>query len=119
METNTGSIIARVVYGDTAFLLTGDSPKEVEQYLVRLDAEGLASNVLKAGHHGSRTSSGLAFLGFVGPEFGVFSRGCDNEYGHPHEEVRASFARFGIPTLDTCDDGRITFVSDGRKVVRK
>ena len=116
IETNTGSVIVRVVYGETNFMLTGDSPQNIEKYLVRLDAEELKANVLKVGHHGSKTSSAELFLGFVNPNFAVFSRGCDNNYGHPAPEIVALFERFEIPTLDTCKDGRITFVSDGRTV---
>ncbi|MDO8514542.1 MAG: MBL fold metallo-hydrolase [bacterium] len=119
VETNTGSIVTRIVYGDTAFMLTGDSPDEIENYLVTLDGEKLKSNVLKAGHHGSKTSSAPLFVGFVAPEYAVFSRGCNNSYGHPAPETVATFARFGIPTLDTCNEGTITFVSDGKTVVRK
>src|SRR3990167_9028134 len=119
VETDTGSIVARLVYGDTAFMLTGDAPQAIEEYLVSLDGSNLKSDVLKAGHHGSRTSSALSFVGYVAPSYAVFSRGCDNSYGHPHKEVVELLARFGIPTLDTCANGRVTFVSDGKTVVRK
>lgn len=119
VETNLGSIVGRLTFGDTSFLLTGDSPDEIEKYLVLLDAEGLKSNVLKAGHHGSRTSSSLQFVGFVSPEYAVFSRGCDNSYGHPHDEPVAVFARLGVETFDTCEDGAVTFVSDGTTVRRQ
>ena len=119
VETNTGSIVARLVYGDTAFMLTGDAPQAIEEYLVSLDGSNLKSDVLKAGHHGSRTSSALSFVGYVAPSYAVFSRGCDNSYGHPHKEVVELLARFGIPTLDTCANGRVTFVSDGNTVFRK
>jgi competence protein ComEC len=119
IETNTGSVVARLVYGDTSFMLTGDSPKAIEEYLIRLDGDALESDVLKAGHHGSRTSSDISFLGFVSPEYGIYSRGCDNSYGHPHDEVKEVFARLGIPTLDTCEEGNITFVSDGKTVASK
>lgn len=119
IETNTGSIIARLVYGTTAFMLTGDSPKAIEEYLVRLDGKMLESEVLKVGHHGSRTSSALSFVGFVSPEYAIYSRGCDNSYGHPHDEVKETFAKLGVPTLDTCEEGRITFSSDGQTVVRR
>lgn len=118
IETNTGSIVARLVYGETSFLLTGDSPKAIEDYLVRLDGKALKANILKAGHHGSRTSSSISFVGFVGPEYALYSRGCDNTYGHPHDEVKETFAKLGIPTLDTCEEGTITFVSDGQTVTR-
>lgn len=119
LETNTGSVITRLVYGETAFMLTGDSPQSIEKYLVQLSGEALASNVLKVGHHGSKTSSHESFVGFVNPEYAVYSRGCDNSYGHPHADVRALFARFEIETLDTCEEGTITFVSDGRSVLRR
>jgi len=117
-ETNTGSIVTRIVYGETAFMLTGDSPDEIENYLAALGTSTLKSNVLKAGHHGSKTSSSPLFLGYVNPEYGIYSRGCDNKYGHPAPEVVARFAQFGIPTLDICKDGTITFVSDGQTVWR-
>jgi competence protein ComEC len=119
IETNTGAVVARLAYGDTSFMLTGDSPKAIEDYLVKLDGDQLHSDILKAGHHGSRTSSGPLFVGFVGPSYAVFSRGCDNKYGHPHQEVIDLMAKFGIPTLDTCTEGAITFVSDGKTVVHK
>lgn len=119
VETNTGAIVARLVYGDTAFMLTSDSPRSVEEYLVQLDGTALRSNVLKAGHHGSNTSSSPIFIGYVAPEYAVFSRGCDNSYGHPHQEVIDTFGRFEIPTIDTCEEGTITFVSDGQTVVRR
>lgn len=116
VETNTASIVARLIYGDTAFMLTGDSPIAIEEYLVSIDGKNLQADVLKAGHHGSDTSSSPLFLGFVNPKFGVFSRGCDNSYGHPHEEVVEVFKRFEIQTFDTCEEGTVTFISDGENV---
>ena len=116
VETNTGSVVARLVYGDTSFMLTGDMPQSVENYLMELDSSRDQSTVLKAGHHGSKNSSSPYFLGFVNPAYGVFSRGCNNRYGHPAPETVARFALFGIPTEDTCTQGRVTFVSDGKTV---
>ena len=116
VETNTGCVVTRLVYGKTSFMLSCDAPKEIENYLVRLDGADLHSDVLKAGHHGSKNSSSELFVGFVNPTYGVFSRGCNNKYGHPAPEIVALFERFGIPTGDTCKDGTITFVSDGNTV---
>lgn len=123
LETNTGSVVGRLVYGETAFMLTGDSPSGVEEYLAALaraeldTSDGsLQADVLKVGHHGSKTSSSPIFLGFVDPQFAVFSRGCDNSYGHPSPEVVERFAQFQIPTFDTCKEGTITFISDGKIV---
>ncbi|KKW19615.1 MAG: hypothetical protein UY63_C0009G0010 [Parcubacteria group bacterium GW2011_GWA2_51_10] len=118
VETNTGCVVARLVYGGTSFMFSCDAPQSVEKYLAGLDGKNLHANVLKAGHHGSRTSSSELFIGFVDPEFAVFSRGCDNSYGHPHKEVIEIFERFEIPTYDTCKNGAITFMSDGNTVQR-
>ncbi len=112
-ETNDGSIVMHLVYGGTSFLLNGDSPQKIEKYLVALDAESLKSDVLKAGHHGSKNSSAEEFVEAVNPKYGIFSRGCDNSYGHPAAEVVDLFRKLKIPTLDTCKVGTVTFVSDG------
>ena len=119
VATNDGSVVVRLVYGDTAFMLTGDASQGIEEYLTALDGKSLYSDVLKAGHHGSKYSSSPLFLGFVNPLFGVFSRGCTNTYGHPAPEIVARFKQFSIPTFDMCEDGTVTFVSDGQTVVRK
>ena len=112
-DTNEQSIVVRVVYGGHSFLLTGDAPSRIERYLVSLNGSMLKSTVLKAGHHGSNTSSDVSFVGTVSPEYAVFSRGCDNSYGHPHEEVVSTFLQFGVHTYDTCLHGSITFKTDG------
>jgi competence protein ComEC len=119
LETNTGCVVTKVVYGNTAFMLSCDAPSAIEQYLALLDGTNLKADVLKAGHHGSKTSSNPLFVGLVDPQYAVFSRGCDNTYGHPSPETVETYARFNIPTLDTCTDGSITFVSDGQTVTRK
>ncbi len=119
IETNTGCIVMRLVYGETSFMLPCDAPDEIEKYLVLLDGYALKSTVLKAGHHGSKTSSAAVFVGMVNPEYAVYSRGCDNSYGHPSQQTIDTFARFNIPTLDTCTDGAISFVSDGRTISKK
>lgn len=116
VETNTASIIGRLVYGSTAFMLTGDAPQATEEYVTQLDMGYMRASVLKVGHHGSHTSSSPLFVGFVDPQYAVFSRGCDNRYGHPHADVVALFKKMEIATFDTCTDGTITFVSDGQTV---
>lgn len=111
METNTSSIVARLVYGKNEFLLTGDSPQSIENYLVSLG--GLESDVLKAGHHGSKTSTGTAFVSAVSPEYVVISAGKNNRYGHPNQEVLDAITNFGAQILRTDLSGRIIFKSDG------
>lgn len=112
LETNAGSIVMRVVYGKSSFLLTGDSPQVIEKYLVSLDGGKLKSAVLKAGHHGSNTSSAEVFVKTVDPEYGVFSRGCTNRYGHPAQVIIDLFSRLSVRALDTCE-GRVVFLSNG------
>lgn len=116
VETNVGCVVTRLVYGKTSFMLPCDAPQNIEDYLVFLDGTSLKSDVLKAGHHGSKTSSSPIFVGFVNPQYVVYSRGCDNKYGFPATSTVATFKRFGIPTLDTCTDGTVTFTSDGKTV---
>lgn len=117
-DTNTACTVTRLVYGKTAFLLPCDAPQAVEEYLVGLDGKALRADVLKAGHHGSKTSSSQLFVGFVQPSWVVYSRGCDNKYGFPHQETIETMAKFSIPVADTCEEGTVTFESDGQVVVR-
>jgi len=118
-EANDGSIITQLIYGETEVLLTGDASKRIEEYLVVLDKGELASEVLKAGHHGSKTSSAAAFLAAVRPQYAVISAGADNQYGHPHEEVTERFDQMQVSIIGTYDEGTITFVSDGETLRRK
>ncbi len=116
LDPNDASIIAKLIYGQTAFMLTGDAPKKMELYLVSLDGNYLQSDVLKAGHHGSRTSSDLIFVGFVNPEYGIISAGHNNSYGHPHQEVLDVFDKLGVNILSTAELGTIGFRSNGREI---
>ncbi len=118
-DTNSASIVGQMRYGSTTVMLTGDSPKSVETYLVSLDGSKLKSDILKAGHHGSRTSSGEAYVKVVAPEYAIISAGKDNRYGHPHQEVVDVFQRLGVEMLRTDEDGTIRFESDSKKFIRR
>jgi competence protein ComEC len=115
LESNTASIVAKLQYGDVGFMLTGDAPIGIEEYLVRTYGKTLESEVLKLGHHGSKTSTSRVFLSAVAPEYAVVSAGRDNSYGHPHAEVVASVIDFGSQLKET-KNGRVTFVSDGKAI---
>jgi len=115
-DTNDASVIARVVYGDVSFILSGDSPKKMEEYVVSLDGERLDSDVLKLGHHGSKTSTSEIFLAAVSPEYAIVSAGKDNRYGHPHKEVMDLVKKFEISILGTYDEGTIIFKTDGESL---
>lgn len=119
MESNAGSIVAKVTYGDASFLLTGDAPKRIEEYLVLVYGEYLHSTVLKVGHHGSRTSTAELFLTEVDPLYAVISAGANNSYGHPHVEVTDMLFNYGIVMVSTAEEGTVTFVSDGSRVWRE
>ena len=117
-DTNTASIVAKLVYGKTSFLLTGDAPTSIENYLAKVDGKNLKTDVLKVAHHGSKNSASEAFLGFASPEMAVISAGLDNRYGHPNQEILDMFNKFGIPFVETFKDGDIVFESDGERVER-
>ena len=117
METNDASIVARLSYASTSVMLTGDAPTKAERHLVSLGND-IASDILKAGHHGSRTSTGEEFLRAVAPRYAVISVGKSNRYGHPHPEVLARLVSFGIPALRTDEEGTVVFMSDGFSFVR-
>lgn len=117
MDTNDASIVAKLVYGKNSFLFTGDSPQKMEKYLVSLDGKNLNANVLKVGHHGSKTSSSEEFLGYVSPEYAVISVGKDNRYNHPHQEVLDRLQKFGIKILRTDEAGTIETKTDGENIL--
>jgi competence protein ComEC len=116
IEKNTGSIVLRIVYGETSFLLSGDAPESVENWIVRLDGKELSAQVVKAGHHGSRTSTGNALLSAASPEVVVVSAGKNNSYGHPHKEVLERIEESAALVLSTMEEGSITFISDGEHI---
>lgn len=120
MASNNGSIVLRIEWGNTAFMLTGDAEiKSEKAILENFSAYELKSNVLKLGHHGSSTSSSKDFLAAVSPEWVAISCGRDNEYGHPHYEVLERLWSMGISDdkiMRTDEDGNIIFVSDGERV---
>lgn len=113
MATNDGSVVARLTYGKTSVMLTGDAPQDIEHYLVSLDGRNLKSDVLKVGHHGSRTSTSAEFVGAVDPTYALISDGVGNKYGHPHKETLETLSQFGVETHRTDLEGAITLVSDG------
>lgn len=113
-ETNDASIVAKLIYGDESFLLTGDSPKYAEYLLLALDPSDLKSTVLKVGHHGSQTSTSIPYAAAVGPEYAIISAGLNNRYGHPHKEVLDILNKVGAKILSTIDLGTIEFETDGQ-----
>ena len=112
---NNDSLVLRVQFGSTSFLLTGDMEKKIEE---RLFDEGLfqKTDVLKVGHHGSRTSSTADLLDTVRPAFGIISVGFENTYGHPHPLTIEALRERHVATYRTDQDGLVRIVSDGRRL---
>lgn len=119
-SSNDGSIVGRLVYGETSFMLMGDATARTEGIVrVNTDPAVLDVDVLKLGHHGSKTSSSEAWLLATTPEHTIISAGCDNRYGHPHPEVVARLDMLSIQHFGTCEKGTITFESNGIAVATK
>ena len=112
-ETNNTSLVLRIDYGNTSFLLTGDMENTAETDLVNSGAN-LKADVLQVGHHGSSTSTGYLFLNAVLPEMGVISCGAGNKYGHPHEETLSILRDAKVDVYRTDLQGTITIGSDGQ-----
>lgn len=111
-DTNDTSLVLRIDYGETSFLLTGDMEQDAEDDLVASGAP-LDVDVLQVGHHGSETSTGYVFLNTVLPEIGVISVGEGNSYGHPHEAALSRLRDAGVDVWRTDLSGTITITSDG------
>jgi len=113
LDSNTGSIIVLLEYGEIGFMLTGDAPQGIETYLVDTHGAALEAEVLKLGHHGSDTSSASSFLAAVNPLFAVVSAGVNNRYNHPHPDVLARVADTDALVVST-QDGSVHFYTDGQ-----
>lgn len=119
-ETNDGSIVGKLTYGDTSFLLMGDATILTEGIVVAENKNMLDDiDVLKLGHHGSRTSSGNPILTATTPDVAIISAGLNNKYGHPHQEVIDRLLALHIPYLGTFKEGTIIYESDGKSLVKK
>jgi competence protein ComEC len=114
-NTNDGSIVIKLTYGQTSFLLTGDAEFAENLLMLRHGAD-VRSTVLKLGHHGSSTSTDENWLRAVQPQLGIISAGADNPYGHPHREVISALDKLGIPYIRTDEHGTITVASDGSQL---
>ena len=112
-DSNNTSVIAKLIFGQNSFLFTGDAYQSIERELVDRELD-IDSDVLKVGHHGSKTSSAEDFIEKVSPAIAVIQCGKNNSYGHPTEEVLRRLEKFGIKILRTDLDGDIKIISDGK-----
>jgi competence protein ComEC len=112
---NNDSLVLRLRYGRHAFILSGDAERPIERRMVE-DGALHRADVLKVGHHGSKTSSTEEFLSTVQPSFAVISVGLENSYGHPSREVIERLREHHAMALRTDQDGLISIRSDGYRL---
>ncbi len=107
-EVNAGSMVGLLEYHGHKILLTGDAPKEVEDQIIIKYKNSLENiDILKVGHHGSKTSTGENLLKVTNPKYALISAGENNRYGHPHPEVTDRLKKFKVKALTTIDSGQI------------
>jgi len=109
-DTNSTSIALKIIYGETAAMLTGDLDTESEKEVIK-DSPDLTAQVFKLGHHGSHTSNSAEFLAAVDPEIVIVSASEDNRFGHPHPEVLELVKDANIH--ETAKEGSVKLISDG------
>jgi competence protein ComEC len=109
LSGNDSSCVLRVTAGEAAVLVTGDIGRSVESRLADRQGDGLRSDILVAGHHGSRTSSAERFLAAVAPRYVLYAAGFANRFGFPAAEVRQRSAALGAVELNTGALGAVSF----------
>ena len=111
-DLNAQSIVLRLVYGKVSFLFTGDAQQssEASMLLAHLNVQ---AQILKVGHHGSRTSSSVAFLAAVKPKVAIYSCGLGNSYGHPYAGTLAHLGAVGATVYGTDVNGTVIVTTDG------
>jgi len=112
-DTNNNSVVLKLSYGNIDFLFTGDAEEEAEAGILQ---SGLTvqADILKVGHHGSRSSSSTQFLDAVEPELAIYMAGEGNRYGHPHEETIIALTEVGAEIYGTDIHGTIVLTTDGQ-----
>lgn len=108
-DLNNYSAVLKITYIEKSFLFMGDAETLSEKEITDV----ISADVIKVGHHGSKTSSSKSFINRVMPRFAVFEVGADNSYGHPNAEVIDRYERIGAEILRTDELGTIILETDG------
>lgn len=114
VDLNGSSIVGRLTFGKFAMMLTGDIEREGETEILKNNHD-LKCQVIKAGHHGSKTSSSDKFLKAVGADAVIISCGAGNDYGHPHSQAMKRFQKHNLKVYRTDLNGTVTVTTDGNK----
>jgi competence protein ComEC len=112
---NNTSIVAKLIFGQTSFLFTGDAETEEEEELIGSGLD-LKADVLKVAHHGSKNATSQNFLEKVQPKFAVISVGAGNQFGHPNAMTVKRLENIGAEVLRTDKDGDVKIKSDGAEL---
>ena len=112
-DLNHMSVVSKVTFGNTSIMLTGDTETPAETDMLKKKSIDYSADILKVGHHGSKTSTSEKWLEAVDPQFAVISCGLDNDYGHPHKNLVNRLEKFDIEYYRTDLEGNVLFKSDG------
>ncbi len=113
-DQNNNSVVLKLHYGDFTMLLTGDIEAPTEALLYKKYGSSLKSDVLKVGHHGSKTSSYYKFIEQVKPQYALISCGDFVKYHHPNKNVVGSLEHLGAKVYTTEKNGDLSIVTDGK-----
>jgi competence protein ComEC len=114
---NNYSSVILIIYGSSSFLFTGDAEELAETEIIGTGAD-IDCDVLKAGHHGSSTSSSKQLLEATTPDTAVISAGRRNDYGHPSKTVLSALEKIDAQIYRTDIDGTIILESDGKMITK-
>lgn len=115
-DPNLASVVVLAQYGDVRMLFMGDAERAEEEWLLAHEGGGLAAEILKVGHHGSKTSSSEAFLAAVRPRLALVSVGAGNSYHLPTPAIMSRLEATGAQVLRTDRVGTIIARTDGRRI---
>jgi len=115
-DPHKNMVVGRLTHGENCFLMMGDAERSLE---FKILGDDIACEVLKVGHHGSKTSTSEAFLSAVNPEIVVIQLGAANRYGHPYQAILEGLLATGAKVFRTDVDGSIIMESDGKHVYEK
>lgn len=116
LSSNDRSGMIKLVFGQTSFLFVGDAEIPAEIYYLKHYKDFLDSDVLKVGHHGSKTGSSKEFLEAVSPKISLVSAGIKNKFGHPSEIVLKRLHQLNSQILRTDSSGAVLLQSDGKEI---
>ncbi|MCQ2798237.1 MAG: MBL fold metallo-hydrolase, partial [Bacilli bacterium] len=107
-EENDTSLVLYAEFMNRKWIFTGDASQKIEKKIIE-DNPSLDCDILKVGHHGSKTSSADVFIKTITPEVGIISVGANNKYGHPNDEALETLKKYNVTIRRTDIEGTITY----------